>query len=85
MTKTHPYVEVMEYTFLEHGHSYFEVDSMHSANEKEMKMIPVYTVHDWVNIFKKGRSKRNRNKTEDPYQVQVVSWNFTIRKSFLNF
>lgn len=62
-------IEVIEQKFLESGHSYMEVDSMHSAIERAKKFIPVYTMQDWISIFKVARSNRLRNKNSQGYQV----------------
>lgn len=68
-------IDVIEHKFLESGHSYMEVDSMHSAIEKEKKYQPVYVVNDWLSIFKKARSRRNRNKTYGPYITKELKFN----------
>lgn len=68
-------VDVIEHKFLESGHSYMEVDSMHSAIEKEKKYQPVYVVNDWLSIFKRARSRRNRNKTYGPYITKELKFN----------
>jgi hypothetical protein len=43
---------------MESGHTHMEVDSMHSTIENEKKFVPVYTVHDWLNIFRKARLRK---------------------------
>lgn len=42
---------------------------MHSAIENAKKHMSVYTMHDWLNIFKLARSKRVRNKISTPYEI----------------
>ena len=50
-------LRVITHNFLESGHSHMECDSMHSAIEREKKNINVFTMHDWVNIFRKARRR----------------------------
>lgn len=69
------HIEVIEHKFLESGHSYMEADSMHSAIEHAKKYIPVYTIQDWLNIFRIARSKRNRNRQSEPYHVRELKFN----------
>lgn len=68
-------IDIIEHKFLESGHSYMEVDSMHSAIEKEKKYQPVYIVNDWLNIFRRARSRRNRNKNCAPYITKEFKFN----------
>ncbi|CAG9772073.1 unnamed protein product [Ceutorhynchus assimilis] len=63
------HLEIIEQKFLESGHSFMEVDSMHSAIEQQKKFVSVYCVNDWMNIFKLARSQRGRNKNKPPYEV----------------
>jgi len=37
--------------FLERGHTYMEVDSMHSAIEFAKRNVAVYSPHEWQNVF----------------------------------
>ena len=48
-------VETITHNFLESGHSYMECDSMQSAIECEKKYVDVYTMIDWVSIFRRAR------------------------------
>lgn len=50
-------LQIIEHKFLESGHSYMEVDSMHSSIESAKKHRDVYCLQDWINIFKDARSK----------------------------
>lgn len=68
------HLKVIEHKFLESGHSYMEADSMHSAIEKAKKFVPVYTVQDWLSIFRVARSKRNKNSTSGPYKVNEMKF-----------
>ena len=56
------HVTIIHQKFLQRGHSQMEVDSMHSAIELAKRNVAVYTMIDWLNIF---RSARRRN----PYTV----------------
>lgn len=58
----HTNIEVIHHNFMESGHSYMEVDSMHSTIESAKKHVPVYTMHDWLNICRLARSQRNNKK-----------------------
>ena len=51
-----------------------EVDSMHSSIENAKRHVPVFSVHDWITIFKTARSNRNRNKNKKPYIVEELSY-----------
>lgn len=68
-------IEIIQHNFLESGHSYMEADSMHSSIEHAKKFVSVYTINDWLNIFKLARSKRNKNKKSEPYNVQEFKFN----------
>ena len=48
-------LEIITHNFLESGHSYMECDIMHSAIETEKKYIDVYTIIDWMSIFRRAR------------------------------
>lgn len=67
-------LEVITHNFLEKGHSYMEVDSMHSAIESANKYVSLYTMQDWLNIFKIARSKRGKNKTSGNYIVTELKY-----------
>lgn len=71
IVQTNPNVHVIEQKFLESGHSYMEVDSMHSSIEKAKKHVPVYTIHDWITIFRMARTSRSKKK---PYQVKELTF-----------
>lgn len=51
-------LNIIEHNFLESGHSYMEVDSMHSAIENDKNNVLVYTMHDWLNVFRLAHSNR---------------------------
>lgn len=50
-----------------------EVDSMHSTIEAAKKNVPVYTMHDWLNICRLARSNRY-NKKCSSYTVQELKY-----------
>nr|CAI5870153.1 unnamed protein product [Callosobruchus analis] len=66
-------ITVIEQKFLESGHSMMECDSMHSAIEHHKKYLAVYTLNDWINIFKMVRSKRGK-KQNDAYFVKELKY-----------
>ncbi|CAI6368821.1 unnamed protein product [Macrosiphum euphorbiae] len=47
---------------MESGHSYMEVDSMHSTIESAKKNVLVYTMQDWLTICRLARSNRHNKK-----------------------
>ncbi|KAK3800733.1 hypothetical protein RRG08_003138 [Elysia crispata] len=50
-------LKAISHIFLEPVHAYKEVNFMHSAIEAEQKFVPVYTMNNWTNIFRKARKK----------------------------
>lgn len=62
----------IQHNFLEKGHSYMEVDSMHSAIESARKNVAIFTMNDLLNVFRLARSKRLRNKKSQPYQCKEL-------------
>ena len=60
-----------------------ECDSMHSAIEHQKKYMSVYTMHDWINIFRLSRSKMNR-KNAAPYNVQELKYSDFIHLNALS-
>ena len=50
-------LEIITHNFQESGHLYMECDSMHSAIETEKKYIDVYTIIDWISIFRRARRR----------------------------
>lgn len=61
---------VIEQKFLESGHSYMEVDSMHSATERAQKYVPVYTMQDWLTIFRMARTSRSNKKAYNVVELK---------------
>lgn len=68
-------LQVIEQKFLESGHTYLECDSMHSSIETVKKHSSVYSMMDWISIFKQARRKKihtinNKKITREPYKVK---------------
>ncbi|KAI4455546.1 dna-directed rna polymerases i ii and iii subunit rpabc2 [Holotrichia oblita] len=66
-------IAVIGQKFLESGHSMMECNSMHSAIEKQKRNLSVYTMNDWINIFKMSRTKRGKKKN-DQYKVKELKF-----------
>jgi hypothetical protein len=60
-------IKVINQKFLESGHTEMEVDSMHSAIEREKRHTPVYSALDWHTIFKNARR-------HNPYTVVPMDY-----------
>ncbi|CAK1600206.1 unnamed protein product [Parnassius mnemosyne] len=73
LVHTHETIKVLEQKYLESGHSFMEVDSMHSAIEKEKMYTDTYSIIDWKGIMLRARSKR-QNKNVTPYNVTELSY-----------
>jgi hypothetical protein len=56
--QNHNHLNIIEQKFLESGHTYMEVDSMHAAIENAAKNVSLNSVSDWKNIFKQARKKQ---------------------------
>ncbi|KAH9630407.1 hypothetical protein HF086_009556 [Spodoptera exigua] len=74
------HLQIIEHKFLESGHSYMEADSMHSAIESAKKNVDLFCMTDWINIFKRARSKKRYRKntktiTKNCYQVKEFKYN----------
>ncbi|KAJ8895814.1 hypothetical protein PR048_001152 [Dryococelus australis] len=54
------------------GHSYMEVDSMHSAIETARRNVNIYTMNNLLNVFHLARSTREKNKTSGNYIVKEL-------------
>ena len=59
-------MKCITHNFLESGHSHMECDSMHAAIEHEKKFVDVFTMLDWVSIFRRARRSH-------PYKVHNVT------------
>lgn len=71
LVQNNPNLMIIEQKFLESGHSYMEVDSMHSAIERAQKYVPVFTMHDWLTIFRMARTTASKKK---PFVVQELKF-----------
>lgn len=73
-------VEIIEQKFLEPGHTYMEVDSMHSCIESAKKFVPVYCMQDWLSILRIARSKgkygriKKKQVNKSPYSVKEMKF-----------
>jgi hypothetical protein len=66
-------VDIIEQKFLESGHSFMEVDSMHSSIESKKKFMPIYCVNDYINIFKLARASKSKSN-KPPYRTCQLSF-----------
>ncbi|KAF0747810.1 Uncharacterized protein FWK35_00027098 [Aphis craccivora] len=81
---THSRIEIITHNFMESGHSYMEVDSMHSTIESAKKNVPVYTMRDWLTICRLAHSNRHNKKCSN-YTVQELKYtDFLDLKSLAN-
>ncbi|CAK1579995.1 unnamed protein product [Parnassius mnemosyne] len=74
-----PNLNIIEQKFLESGHSYMEADSMHSSTEASQKNTAIYSMLDWINVFKRARSKNkykkdNKKVVKEPYKVKELKY-----------
>lgn len=70
------HLEVIEHKYLESGHTHMEVDSMHSAIENQMRLMPIFSMIDFCNVIRLARSNRKLNKkktAKKPYEPIVMS------------
>ena len=71
------HLQIITHNFLESGHSHMECDSMHSAIETEKKHVHVFSMHDWVSIFRRARRRLPYKVAnlhhEDFYNLQILS------------
>ncbi|CAG4954356.1 unnamed protein product [Parnassius apollo] len=76
-------LKVIEQKYLESGHTHMEVDSMHSAIERQQRHTPVYSMIDWKSIMERARSKRNRDSAP-PYTVKELKYTEMVDVRALN-
>ncbi|XP_072399595.1 uncharacterized protein [Diabrotica undecimpunctata] len=69
----HPTLDVIEQKFMESGHSYMEVDSMHSSIETAKHKIDIFSVHEYENIFRMAR--KNRKGDKSAYKTREIEHN----------
>ena len=58
--------QIITQNFLESGHTFMEVDSMHSAIESESKYREIYSMTEWANVF------RNARRSKKSYEVHML-------------
>ncbi|KAL4703070.1 hypothetical protein ACJJTC_008656 [Scirpophaga incertulas] len=73
------HLKVIEQKFLESGHSHMEADSMHSSIETAKKNAAIYSMMDWISIFKRARRKKNviidgKKVIRQPYRVKEFKY-----------
>lgn len=74
--KNHPTLEVIEQKFMESGHSYMEVDSMHSAIEEAKQNLEIFSIHEYENVFKMARkTKKSKKRQQKPYITREINFN----------
>lgn len=59
-------INIIDYKFLEPGHTYMECDNMHSTIERASEYAKIYTPDDWQNVIRLARK-------DNPYCVQVMN------------
>lgn len=77
--KNIPHLQKIEHKFLESGHSYMEVDSMHSSIESAKKNTEVYSMPDYISIFKRARSEKTvtvdgKSFKKQPFQTKEFKY-----------
>lgn len=63
-------LQIIEQKFLESGHSYMEVDSMHSAVESASKNIDITSMNDWKNVFRNARKQKMKKINGEKYIIE---------------
>lgn len=56
-------LKIIDQKYMGSGHSFMEVDSMHSAIESSKKNVDIFSVHEYENVFKMARSGRKNHKS----------------------
>ncbi|KAL4717613.1 hypothetical protein ACJJTC_000762 [Scirpophaga incertulas] len=81
------HLKQIDHKFLESGHSYMEVDSMHSSIESAKKNTEIYCMPDYISIFKRARrtttvSVEGVKYTKLPYQIKELKYDefFDLKK-----
>ena len=60
--------QIITQNFLESGHTFMEVDSMHSAIESESKYREIFSMTEWANVF------RNARRSKKSYEVHRLRY-----------
>jgi len=85
-----PSIKIIDLKYMESGHSYLEVDSMHSVIEKATKHMKIYTTRDWEVAIGCARKKdppfmvRRRHHTDVSDMKELASSFITNRTSNVN-
>lgn len=58
-------VKIIDYKFLEPGHTHMECDNMHSTIERASEYAKIYIPEDWLNVIRLARKDK-------PYMVEVL-------------
>ena len=75
--------DCIEHKFLETGHTHMEVESMHSAIEAQKKIVPIFSIIDWMTVFRLARSSRKR-KNAKPFNVHQLTFSDMLDLSDLS-
>ncbi|CAG5055758.1 unnamed protein product [Parnassius apollo] len=73
------HLKVIEQKFLESGHTQMEADSMHSSIEFAKKNTSVFSMMEWISIFKRARRRQSikidgKKMTREPYHVKEFKY-----------
>lgn len=58
-------VKIIDYKFLEPGHTHMEYENMHSTIERASEYAKIYIPEDWLNVIRLARK-------DNPYMVEVL-------------
>lgn len=78
------HLDIIEQKFLESGHTYMEVDSMHAAIELASKNKTISSVSEWKNVFKAARKKRAKTITKEDVKETIEIDNYKVREFKFN-
>ena len=76
-------IKAITHNFLESGHSHMECDSMHAAIEAEKKYKDVYTMLDWISIFR-GARRRHPYKVNNLHYEDMLDFHCVATMLFRN-
>ena len=76
-------IKAITHNFLESGHSHMECDSMHAAIEAEKKYKDVYTMLDWISIFR-GARRRHPYKVNNLHYEDMLDFHSVATMLFRN-
>ncbi|KAJ2950557.1 hypothetical protein O0L34_g8802 [Tuta absoluta] len=81
VVQTIAHIKIIDHKFMESGHSYMEVDSMHSAIENAKKHATIFAMPDLLTIFRNARKKQTvktttgQKITKENYKVKEFKYN----------